>query len=144
MLALEVIQRIRQMLDDGLSNHVIANRLAISVSSVKRIRKGDYTPGDKWEKKRIARASLLEEKEKTVPKLPRPFNTNGGEFSRKRPAFERCVSCGGLVQKGIPCMACSQKPFFALSFDCYFNELMRLDDGAYPVEGLTRASLEIP
>jgi predicted transcriptional regulator len=132
MFTPEVIVAIQTHLADGMSNATVAKKVGVSVSTVKRIRKG-YLPGKKIQDRRIEKKECDKQ---LNDDLPSPINPDSRAFISNEDAklsFTRCPGCGGMVQEGVSCLLCRVKKAKVADFDCYMNELLAVNVNAYPV-----------
>jgi len=117
---------IRHLHDQGISNRQIEKRLGLSRKTVSKILRQD-------------REQEELETRPSPPPLPQPVNPYSQEYNGKHGLdqfvvkYERCTSCGGKVQVGVPCLTCRVRRMMVDEFECYLRELLATNSTAYPI-----------
>lgn len=92
----------------------------VSKREISRLSKVSRVTIDKIEKK-----LLFPEEIKPEIKILHFTSSDNHLSEESKPEFERCKGCGGLQQKGIPCMVCQIRKRQIKEYDCYMEDLLK-------------------
>lgn len=138
----DLVAEVKSLKAKGYSIRRIAARLMTSHGTVSRILKG-HIPGEKDKAYQDSRRQKVVDRLLLQERLPRPINPNSEKFDNQqdRVKYIRCGGCGGMVQAGVPCLACETKKQMAGSFDCYLADLLT-PCSSYPIPGMKLVALD--
>lgn len=138
-LTQETIDRIMLLHSQGkLSTRKIGKLVGVSRDTVSRVTRGlAKAVGEKK-----PHPPVVEEQDESLPK---PVNPESQAYNKLHKLsctieYQRCITCGGQVQVGVPCLLCSRRRMKAVEFDCYLNELLKVES-AWPGQGKHQSQL---